>query len=288
MRRVGFVIMVACMLCPQRATAETPTLQVFPGRRVFAPLVADPHEPKLAAEYVGATKGRLIGYEFHIGVAAPLVQLTWPAPANSTDAVERALQIGGDAGAQFFIDEGAHFPLQVSDFHVGLPVDYRAGKFTARVRLAHTSSHIGDDFLSRHPSFLPQRFNREFVTLLPSYTLGPARVYGGGSYLLHSDPQLPREMVQWGVQIEGPQLWEDHLGTFMAADFQAKAENDYSIKSNVIAGIALQAPPDHRLCLAFRFFDGYSPLGQFYRERQQWFGVGLFYSPTLGLPGAAP
>ncbi len=275
------VVLLAVAFAPRALPAAAVVASFLPRRRIIPPNVADPNEPKLAAEYSQAQTGRLEGFAFHIGAIAPLVELRPDAGATEQKHT-RIAQASVDAGTLPILSDRAGFDLQAVDFQVGLPIDYGRGPFAARLRLGHVSSHLGDDFFGKHPNFPRRTFSRDSLTLLSSYELRNARFYAGGIYAIDADPDVARETVQSGTEITGLAFWHQRLGAYLAADLQAKAENQYEVSVNVQAGLLTVSATGRNVRLAFRFFDGHAPVGQFFQERVRWFGVGVFYFPTVG------
>ena len=56
------------------------------------------------------------------------------------------LSISGAVFAQFNLDASS-MDLINADYIIGFPLSYRNGSWSARARLFHQSSHLGDDFL---------------------------------------------------------------------------------------------------------------------------------------------
>ena len=95
------------------------------------------------------------------------------------------LSVEGALFAQFNMDTPS-YDLINADYTIGIPVTYRHGDNSLRVRIYHQSSHLGDEFLqSVNP---PERVNLSYeaIELIYSRDWHECRVYGGGEYL---DPQ---------------------------------------------------------------------------------------------------
>jgi hypothetical protein len=281
--RLLFIASIAFAYALRPLFAPAGAVEFLPGRRIFPPVVADPGEPKLAAEWFHGAKGSLQGFAFHIGALAPLLEVR-EGQEGAADEPAQWLQIGIDAGTLAILSDKAGFDLQAVDFQVGLPIDYRQTWFALRLRPSHVSSHLGDDFISRHPDFPRHAFSRDSVTLLASFEAPRLRAYGGGTYAFDAEPDVARETAQWGIEFSARPFWRDRLAAYLASDFQAKAENGYGINVNGQLGLMTLRSRGRNVRLAFRFFDGHGPVGQFFRERVRWLGVGIFYFPTVG-PG---
>lgn len=60
-------------------------------------------------------------------------------------------------------------------------------------------------------------------------------------------------------------------------DVQHREQNNWNTDLSIRAGVQLEKVPilDRRLQLPLEYFNGRSPNGQFYRERIEYFGLGL-------------
>lgn len=250
----------------------------LPGHRIVRPLAADPAERKLGAEYVLADIGELEGFALHLGAGIPLLGVRPPARARE-GGTGPEFQVGVDGGIFLMLLGRDNFPMQVGDFQVGLPVDYRTGALGLRVRYGHLSSHLGDDYINRNPSLPRGRASRDEIELLASYDCGGARVYGGGVYAFHIVPRSGREGLRGGIELETPPIGGGHVRGFLAADLSARSENGFAPNEAVELGLSLGTDAGRALRLALTFFDGHAPFRQFFRERARWFGVGVFYAP---------
>ncbi len=82
---------------------------------------------------------------------------------------------------------------------MGIPVSWRRGDWSTRVRLYHQSSHVGDEFLLENPAFNRVNLSFEEVEAILSYDHRWVRVYADGGNLLHREPAVPdRHRIQMG------------------------------------------------------------------------------------------
>lgn len=107
-----------------------------------------------------------------------------------------------------------------ADYTIGIPLTYRRGRFSARMRLYHQSSHLGDEFLIREQ---PERVNLSYeaIELLASGEIGALRLYGGGEYLYHREPEeLEPGVLHAGIEYRHPRRTLD-IGSVGMAHFIA-------------------------------------------------------------------
>lgn len=178
-----------------------------------------------------------------------------------------------------------------ADYVVGIPVSWRSGLFSTRLRLYHQSSHLGDEFLLANPGVKRVDLSFEAVEAILSLDApgGWGRVYAGGSYLVHREPAaLERSGVQWGLELRGPdflnpileaQLPGLRLTPVLGADFKSFEALSWNVNGNVVGGLEWsKAGGTRRFRLLLNYYHGFSPFGQFCAQKVEWFGVGLYLS----------
>jgi chorismate synthase len=168
----------------------------FPVGDLFWPLVADPKQPQFFVSY------RLYDTSTDtVHVAAVGYGETFGFFRREGKRPGDGIQVGISGGlfAQFNLDAPSN-DLVNADYTIGIPVTYRRGDWSARLRFYHQSSHLGDEFLLRSK---PERVNLSFesLELLASYRQAHWRLYGGGEYLVHREPA---DELQGGAGVRGP------------------------------------------------------------------------------------
>ena len=182
-------------------TADEHRGERFPKDDVFRPLTADPKEPRFLASYQRvrfrdaneSINAGFVGFGENFGL--------W---GKRQEKGCDGWQIGvlGAVFSQFNLD-GPSTDLINSDFLMGFPLTWRYGILSGRVRAYHQSSHLGDEFILHRPGF--QRINLSFeeIDSLVSLDLWWVRLYGGGGFIVHREPELKRGKAQWGLEIRG-------------------------------------------------------------------------------------
>ena len=270
--------------------AEPWTNVAFPDGDVFRPLMADPKQPQFFASYQalrvrdggGSANVGSVGFGENFGL--------WSLrKERGCDGV----QVGILAGvfSQFNLDAPSS-DLVNTDFVVGIPVSWRSGLLSSRVRLYHQSSHLGDEFLLGRPGF--NRVNLSFEEIEGLVALdapgGWGRLYAGGGYLVHREPaELDRHRVQWGIELRGPVLHWSLLEKTMkdslvltpvfAADFKAFEELHWIVNANIVGGLEwFRAGAYRRFRLLINYYHGFNPYGQFFAQKIETVGIGLYLS----------
>ena len=274
---------------PMPTTASTPTgpavesetplrgLEILPKGLLFSPLIADPRWPHFSAAY----------QRFHndaglrnAGVATlgEIISLL-RGPLGEKGG---AWEVGIQAGVFSLFDlDAPSTDLVNSDYIVGIPFSYRARNFSAMSRLYHQSSHLGDEFL------IVNRVERvnlsyEAADVRLSYEVTDwLRLYGGGGYIVRGDPDdLKPWSTQMGVEFRSPKTFFDGaLRPLAAVDVQYREQNDWNADVSARAGVQFEKLPlfDRRIQLLLEYFNGYSPNGQFYRDKIEYIGLGIHF-----------
>jgi hypothetical protein len=250
----------------------------MPQGDVFCALVADPkatrsHLTYLRGQLPSETAARNVG---SVGIAdgLGLLRLGGVAPGDG-------VQLGVETGVFAQFDLGTRSAdLLNADYVVGIPLTFRLGHFSGRLRAWHQSSHLGDEFIAHAgASVANQGLSFEAVELVLSEEVGPLRVYGGGEYLLEGTPStLSRRVAHAGGElragpVRGPR--------FVAAlDVRWAEQRDWRPGYSARAGFELAhwASPDHPprvLAALLEYYEGPSPFGQFFVDQSRTFGFGF-------------
>jgi hypothetical protein len=253
---------------------------LLPQGDVFCPLLADPkgtrsHLTWLQGEFPEDTGARDVG---SVGIADGVGLARWGG-ASPGDGV----QLGIEAGVFGQFDLGTRSAdLLNSDWVVSVPVTFRAGGFSGRLRAYHQSSHLGDEYLANAGSEVTNEgLSFEAVEAILSQELGALRLYGGGEVLLEGTPDtLERLVAHGGVELRvGPVRG----ARFVAAlDVKSSEQRGWKPAYSARAGIEVAhwTSPDHPpriVALLAEYYEGPSPFGQFFADQSRAVGVGFHF-----------
>lgn len=255
------------------AEGETAPVEVYalPEREQFAPLLADPRQPRFSVSY--------LHYRSNVAElnAASAAFGEYFGLASGFFGHSGSSQIGIQGGvfALFNLDAPSS-DLINADYWIGLPISYRKGPWSYLLRLYHQSSHLGDEFILGNPGIDRVNLSYEDLEFFVSYEWERWRLYGGGGYIVNSEPDLAPVHLQSGVEYLHPRA-AGRLSFVAAADIQASEELDWRRSRSYQAGFELRSGSLRRVRLMFEHFRGHSPNGQFYRESLRYTGVGLYF-----------
>ena len=256
----------------------------IPDGDVFRPLIADPKQPQIfgimqstkALESRTTSTVGSIAFGENFGL--------WTRRKQGTcDGMQVGLLTG--VFSQFNLFDNTE--LINTDFVIGIPFSWRTDFVSGRVRLYHQSSHLGDEFLLARPGFTRVDYRFEEVEGILSLNTphGWGRFYFGGGYLVHRQPSnLDRLRAQWGIELRGPEYrpaWFSFGGSkivpVLAADFKAFEELQWVVNTNLLGGVEwFRAGATRRLRILLNYYYGYNPYGQFFSQKVETFGLGLY------------
>jgi hypothetical protein len=263
-------------------------MELFPENDVFRPLWADPKQPQFfaiwqATNVRSGNKSYLnmgsVGFGDNFGLIGK---------RNGCDGWQVGILPG--VFAQFDLDKESK-DLINADYVIGIPISFRSGLFSGRVRLFHQSSHLGDEFLLNNPGVNRVNLSFEAVEAILSLDApgGWGRIYAGGATAFHVKPSnIDRNSVHWGVELRGrtiaaPLLAKPLPGTRLTpvfgADFQAIEELNWTVNTNLVGGLEWsKVGADRRFRILINYYHGYSPYGQFFGTKLEMVGFGLYLS----------
>ena len=249
--------------------------EAFPIGDLFRPLIADPKQPQF---FVSINRFESSGVRYTMASVGFGETFGLYRFFGSREGDGLQLSVEGALFAQFNLDT-ASYDLINADYTIGIPVTYRHGDNSLRFRIYHQSSHLGDEFLqSVNP---PERINLSYeaIELIYSREWRGWRVYGGGEYLVHKEPgDLKPMSAHWGIEYRGskPLVWNGRpIG---GVDMKSFEEHNWSIDTSVKAGLVFGNPDpgQRRLRLMVEWYKGYDQHGQFYNNKVEYYGLGVF------------
>ncbi|MBF0226233.1 MAG: DUF1207 domain-containing protein [Desulfobacterales bacterium] len=250
----------------------------FPQGQLFFPPMANSKEPRTHATYLNLKlpDDRInigsIGFGDSFGLAR--------CPGwGDEDAWQ--LNISGVILAQFNMDSES-IDLLNADYIIGFPLSYRNEPWSARLRIFHQSSHLGDEFLlSSQPSDLEEpRINLSFesIELFVAYEWEGIQLTAGSSYIIHSDTDLKRKIIQAGIDYQSKKpVFKPTIRLFAGVLYNTWEETDWNANFNVKAGFNIRSPYAGKRGIQIfgEYYNGNLPFGQFYEVRTEYYGGGI-------------
>jgi hypothetical protein len=251
---------------------------LFPPGQLFYPPMASSKEPRTHFTYL---RLNLPDDRINIGVVGfgdSFGLVRWPGWGDG-DAWQ--LSISGVILAQFNLDSRS-MDLINADYIIGFPLSYRNGSWSARVRLFHQSSHLGDEFLllPQSPELRVTRLNLSFETLelLGAWEWNGLQFSAGPSYIIHTYSDLKRYSLQAGIDYQSRKtVFKPTMRFFASALYHSWEETGWKPDFNVKAGFNIRSSNAGKRAVQIfcEYYNGNLPFGQFYKLRANYYGTGL-------------
>ncbi|MDO9267927.1 MAG: DUF1207 domain-containing protein [Methylobacter sp.] len=254
---------------------------LLPAGHLFKTLLADPRWAHFSAAYRNYQSNNFDGRDIasvSFGETIPIYRGNF---GQSTAQWEAGLQAG--VFSDFNLNASSS-DLVNTDFIVSAYSSLRAGQFSTFGRLYHQSSHLGDEFLLRKINTKFERVNLSYegVDLKLSYEFPYGiRLYGGGGGLFHREPsELKIWSAQYGLEFRSP--WRMELASMrpiIAVDVKNHEENNWNYDVSARAGVEFENLQvlGRKLQILAEYYNGFSPSGQFYKEKVEYIGLGAHY-----------
>ena len=255
---------------------------IFPPGDLFRPLLADRKEPRFYGGFHWVELNSPLADEtdrrrFVSGIASTgeTFGLWTRRTTDSCDGIQ--LNIYGAVFSQFRFDPVA---MLNADYQIGFPLSLRRGPFSARVRLYHQSSHLGDQFLLENPAFERINLRYEGLDVLLSLDSTWWRIYAGAGVLLNVEPaELDRLVAQAGAELRlDDWAWTPFSPSVRwipvaAVDVTSYQTRRWGPTISAMAGTELTTShrDEHRIQrvrLLVGLLYGYLPFGQFFDDRR--------------------
>mgnify|MGYP006283317477 CR=1 FL=1 len=270
---------LAVMLMTAPAGAqETDSLTFFPNDHLFAPLVADPKEPRFFAticQYDNDIRGDFTGASVGYGETFGLVRKML-GPRRGWQ-----LNLRGGIFSQFDMDTSSNNLLN-TDYTIGLLWCYRRHNLSLRTRAYHQSSHLGDEYAREHPEMLETAtgFDYEAIDVLLAWDFCRFRTYGGLHCLVQREPEdIDRWGYQAGLEYHGVKEVVPY-GVFVAGmDVKAFEELHWSPACSLKAGLNFRnlGRNGRYIKVMAQYYNGFIPYGQFYDYDMECYGLGIYF-----------
>lgn len=173
-----------------------------------------------------------------------------------------------------------------ADYFLGIPITMQIKRWFGRVRVYHTSTHLGDELLVNNPDLLRVNPSYEGVDVYIAHQwTDNIRPYAGIGVIFRSDDSFPMKPLyfEWGAEVRMLRRvvhYNRLYGQLFAAiDFRVDGTRHYSLDTTVVAGYEWSKlrGAGRRFRIFMEWHNGFAPDGQFYLERMGWFGFRISY-----------
>jgi len=255
------------------AGAEAWRWQILPEGLMYTSYLAGEKEPRLSNSFLFETHGPTL-WDTTLGWRVGLLRF------GTKRAIQpEGFQLDVEGGTFLRALAGGDHDLQSMDFRAGLPLTWREGPFQVKAAVYHVESHVGDDFLTQNPGFVPNGYSRTaLVGGLGYFVFDSLRLYSEvGWSFARSGGDRPWEW-QSGLEWNSPNATGLRGAPYFAANVHLREATHGSGSFNMMAGWQWRrTQSDHLFRVGLQYFNGKNNQYSFLQDTQQLFGFGVRY-----------
>lgn len=246
--------------------------QALPQGLIYRSYLAGTKEPRLASVWnndkrIGSmwdlTLGGRVGL-LRYGTSDPLFPKGWQLDMEGASILRLNLDHNRD--------------LDAADFRAGFPLTFSFSRWEHKFAFYHMSSHVGDEYLIRHPTFQRINYSRDVLVYGTAFRPNPNwRFYGEIGWATYFDGgSLPWE-TQFGIEYSPMVPTNLRPRPFFATNCALRQDRNWSGNLVVQTGIQWCGFSGQRFRFGFEYYNGLSRQFEFFTQFEQQAGLGFWY-----------
>ena len=251
------------------------TFTFFPYSRIYPVTFLDPLECQImGGSYLLSQSGMDLSLYSTVNLGFSL-----PVMARRGKKISWEVNFGTAVFSQFDLikeDESTYLAgLMNNDFKLSGDLSMRMKNDLLRLRLFHISSHLGDDFMLRHPDTLQndKSANYEQADLTYLRMLRDSYFYAGAGGIYTKYIFRERfSLFGGGVYSFGKQKT---LRYFTGLDLKVLEENNWNPDIRTALGINIRKHSESLLRIWMEYYSGHLPYSTINYGRVNWFGMAM-------------
>lgn len=194
------------------------------------------------------------------------------------DARPEGWQLGLEGAGIVRLDVDENRDVDSDDFRGGIPITWGDSIYQVKIAYYHLSSHLGDEYLIKHPNYDRLNYSRDCLVWGHSvYTTENFRVYGEVGYAFVYDVGKPWEF-QFGFDWAPGNATGARGAPFVAINAHLREELNYGGNGVFQAGWAWRRSPSSGLFrVGMEYYNGKDDQFSFYQDSIQKIGGGIWY-----------
>jgi len=246
--------------------------QILPEGLLYKSYLAGVKESRFAAQWVHE---RSEGWIWDIALGGRVGVVRY-GTEGSIDP--EGWQIDLEGAALPRLDLREERDLVACDYRFGVPLTLARGRHQTKLAYYHLSSHLGDEWMIRHPSLTRINYSRDALVLGHSVYFGPRlRVYGEAGWAFETGECTKPWEFQFGVEYSQREPGPARLTPFAAVNGHLREEVDFGGNLTVQSGWQWRGPTGRLLRVGVQYLVGMSDQYEFYDQYESKVGLGVWY-----------
>ncbi len=259
---------------PDSQFGESFGVQVLPKGLLYRSYIAGEKEPRFNAVWLHET-GRGLVWETQMGGRIGILGYS-----NNDTANLRAWQLDMEGGAQARVDPQQKSDLEAVDFRFGILSTWRFGRNAFKAGYYHLSSHAGDEYILRNPSFVRVNYVRDSAIVGWTHDLtDDMQIYGEFGYAGgHEGGAKPIEL-QYGYQYTPLRAYGLKGAPYFGINGHTRQDFNWITSINTVAGWQWRGEESNHLFRAgLQYYTGPALQWEFTGTRNETLcGAGLWF-----------
>ncbi len=248
--------------------------EVLPNGLLYRSYIAGPKESRMSSVASYDISQKAWRWDAALGGRVGLFRRDQPDFLNLD-----AWQIDLEGAVMTRLDPQQHMDVESADYRFGLQWTGKQDDWAFKFGYFHMSSHVGDEYLLKNPTFERVNFVRESLVFGTSLqTTQQLRYYGE---------------VAWATSVKGgAKPWQFQLGAeyaaiaeqptrgapFSAVNVQLREEVDFAAGVTAMTGWQWTGPESGRtMRVGLQYYNGPSTQYEFFRRYDNQLGFGIWY-----------
>lgn len=246
--------------------------ELLPGDLIWKSYWAGTKEPRISGTFFQDTSDNLSLFDVTLGGRSSLARYA-TSQGHRPEGWE--IQLEGAGMLRLNLDQNWDF--EAADFRFGVPLIYAAGHVQWKFAYYHLSSHVGDEFLKRNPTFQRINFSRDTLVAGLSYFPLPAvRAYAEAGWAFYADEGTDPWEFQFGVDMARPGP-TGRMGTpFIAVNGHLREEVNFGGNLVIQAGCLWRGKDGQSVRAGLHYLNGKSNQFEFFNNSEQQIGFGVW------------
>jgi len=262
---------MALSFAPDSSDDGPATWQLLPDGLMYRSYLAGPREPRFGSQWIHERDDSF--WDVALGGRAGILRF---GTTDSLSPQGYQLDIEGAAFPRLTLDHDRD--LVSVDFRFGIPLTCRLGPWETKFGYYHLSSHLGDEYMLKHPDLRRINYSRDSLLLGVAYRPVPdLRLYAETGWAFYADEGADPWEFQFGIEYSPAQAASSWGAPFFAVGTHLRQEVDFGGALGVQTGWEWQGPSGQRFRWGLHYLNGTSNQYQFHTEHEEQIGLGTWF-----------
>ncbi len=169
--------------------------------------------------------------------------------------------------------------IESVDYRFGTEITAADGPWAMKFGYFHISSHVGDEYIERNPTFVRDNYVTESLILGGSYrAFDQYRIYGEMANAFHVSGGARKYQIQSGLEYTPIAKVPARGAPFAAMNFSFREAVDYDVSTTIQMGWSFQGSESQRqFRVGAQYGSGPTSQFSFFERREEYIGGGLWY-----------